>query len=219
VSYFGRQPATPFDVMRTKMVQQAKSKGWRRIAITSPGPGCGKTTITANLAFSLSRQLDLRIIVMELDLRRPALSKALGLREPLYFAKALAGQEPAENHMVCFAENLAFALNSAPAANPSELLQSATAGAVLERLEEVYQPDLVIFDTAPLLVSDDTSALLEHMDAALLVAAAEQTTIEEIDKAESDMAEVTEVMGVVLNKCRYSAPGYGYDYGYGYGDA
>ena len=216
MSFFGKQMATPFDMMRTKIVQQCKSKGWKRLLITSASPKCGKTTITANLAFSLSRQTDLRVMVIELDLRRPSLARMLGLKEPHYFAKVLSGEEPAEDHMVCYANNLIFATNLAAVANPSELLQSARTRETLDALEEYYRPDLVLFDSAPLLASDDTIGFLEHVDSALLVAAAEMTTIEEIDVAESEISEVTEVMGVILNKCRYSSGGYGYEYGYGY---
>ncbi|WP_138465076.1 CpsD/CapB family tyrosine-protein kinase [Poseidonocella sp. HB161398] len=217
VSFFGKQQATPFDMMRTKVVQQAKAKGWKRLVVTSATPKCGKTTITANLAFSLARQSDLRIMVIELDLRRPSLAKVLGLKEPHYFAKALTGDEAPEDHMVCFNGNLAFGTNLAAEANSSELLQSARTREILDELEARYKPDLTVFDTAPLLASDDTIGFLEHVDAALLVAAAEQTTIEELDVAESEISEMTEIMGVVLNKCRYSASGYGYEYGYGYG--
>lgn len=214
VSFFGKQHATPFDIMRTKVVQQAKANNWRRIVVTSPSPRCGKTTIATNLAFSLSRQAEMRIIVVELDLRRPAMAGILGLKEPQYFAKALAGLEAPEDHMVCCANNLAFGTNLAAASNPSELLQSATAKQVLDDLEEKYQPDLMIFDTAPVLASDDTMGFLEHVDAALLVAAAEMTSIKEIDVAESEISEVTQVMGIVLNKCRYTSGGYGYEYEY-----
>lgn len=118
--------------------------------------------------------------------------------------------------MVCCNNNLAFCTNLAAAANPSELLQSAKTQQILEDLENKYQPDLVLFDTAPVLASDDTIGFLEHVDAALIVAAAEMTTIEEVDFTESEIGEVTEVMGVVLNKCRYNTTGYGYEYDYGY---
>ncbi|MBE3638053.1 CpsD/CapB family tyrosine-protein kinase [Mangrovicoccus algicola] len=217
VSFFGKQQAGPFDMMRTKVLQQAKAKGWKRLVVTSATPKCGKTTITANLSFSLARQSDLRVMVIELDLRRPSLARVLGLKEPHYFAKVLAGLEPAEQHLACYGGNLAFGTNLAAEANSSELLQSARTREVLTALEETYRPDLTIFDTAPLLASDDTIGFLEHVDAALLIAAAEQTTIDELDVAESEISEMTEVMGVVLNKTRYAPSGYGYEYGYGYG--
>ncbi len=44
------------------------------------------------------------------------------------------------------------------------------------------------------------------------MAAAETTTVKQIDTCEREIAQVSSVMGVVLNKCRYAGPDYGYDY-------
>ena len=63
------------------------------------------------------------------------------------------------------------------------------------------------------LVSDDVMGFMGQVDAVLLVAAAETTTTKEIDACERELAGQTNVMGVVLNKCRYANEGYGYDYG------
>lgn len=216
VSFFGLQEATPYDMMRTKVVQQARANGWRRIAVTSPTARCGKSTITANLAFSLARHTDLRTIVIETDLRRPALARLLGASQPQLFAKVLGGLDSPENHMLRYGANVAFATNAAPAANPAELLQSSTAKDTLAQIEAAFKPDLILFDTSPLLASDDTIGFLEHVDAAILVAAAEQSSIEEIDVSETEIAGVTQVLGVVLNKCQHASGGMGYDYNYDY---
>ena len=212
VSYFGQNEATPFDVMRTKIVQQMRTNNWTRVAVTSPTASCGKTTTVANLAFSFARQQDIRTMVIEIDLRRPALRGTLGIKTPQYFYKALAGDDPAEDHMIRYKDNLIVASNQGPATNPAELLQSARCEALLSELEAVYKPDVMLFDTSPLLVSDDTLGFLDNVDAGLLVAAAEETRIEQIDTCERDIAERTAVMGVVLNKCRYAKKDYGYNY-------
>ena len=62
----------------------------------------------------------------------------------------------------------------------------------------------------PMLVSDDLMAFVPHLDCVLLVAAAERTRLDEVDKCEQDLAEQTNVLGVVLNKCRYMGEDYGY---------
>ncbi|QDY69763.1 CpsD/CapB family tyrosine-protein kinase [Qingshengfaniella alkalisoli] len=214
VTYFGRQESSPFDMMRTKIVQQARANNWRRIAVTSPTPGCGKSTLVANLAFSLARQTDIRTIVIETDMRRPMLSKLIGSTEKHVFARVLTGQDAIADHLVSYGGNVAFGTNDIPSGNSSELLQSGAAQDALRRIEKDYEPDLIIFDTSPLMVSDDTIGFLEHVDATVLVAAAETTSVEQVDVAEAEIAEVTQVLGVVLNKCRYSSGGYGYDYGY-----
>jgi capsular exopolysaccharide synthesis family protein len=201
-------------MMRTKVIQQIRANNWRRILVTSPTPKCGKTTITANLAFSFGRQADFRTLVIETDMRRPELAHLLGVKENLRFARVLSGEEPAEAHMLAYGTNLAFAANKVPAENPSDLLLSGVAREKIIELEKTYAPDLVLFDAPPLLASDDTAAFLDFVDAAILVAAAEETSIHEVDVAESEIAAATNVLGVVLNKSRYSASAYGYEDGY-----
>jgi len=63
-----------------------------------------------------------------------------------------------------------------------------------------------------MLVSDDAMAVMGQIDCVLIIAAAESTTIKEIDRCERELATQTNVLGVVLNKCRYMEEGYGYDY-------
>lgn len=205
--------AIPFDVMRTKLLQQMRANSWRRVAITSPGSACGKTMVSLNLAFSLARQADIRIMVIELDLRRPSMARVLGIGQKSSFASVLDGTAPAEAHMVRNGINLIFATNHSPAHNPAELLQGAGSASVLDAIEARYRPDVMIFDMPPMLVNDDTIAFLDQVDCALLVGAAEKSTIDEIDRCEQDLAARTHVLGVVLNKCRYLEQSEGYGYG------
>lgn len=210
VSFFGGPEASSFDIMRTKFVQQAKAKGAKRIVVTSPGPGCGKTTTTANLAFSLARQGDLRTIVVDIDLRRPNFGAILGIQKAQQFSGALAHEADPMDHMCRIGANLIVATNAVPVSNPSELIQSHSAQEMLAELERHFDPDFILFDAPPVLTSDDTIGFLEHCDAALIVAAAEQSSIEELDVTEAEVASVSTVLGVVLNKCRYTATNYDY---------
>lgn len=213
-AFSGGQDGAAYDMLRTKVLQQLKSNGWKRIVVTSPTPRCGKTTITANLAFSLARQQDLRTLVVEADMRRPELAKMLGIKKNCAFARVLSGQEPASDHMLAYGNNLALGTNQVPAANSSELLHSAMAREQIEALEKLYAADVVLFDAAPMMASDDTVGFLDFADAALIVAAAEQTSIDEVDVTEQEVAASTNVLGVVLNKSRYTRPSYGYEEGY-----
>ena len=111
--------------------------------------------------------------------------------------------------------NFAFAVNRTPTANPAELLQGVHGAEVLDRIEAQYAPDIMIFDMAPMLVADDTIGFLDQVDCALLVAAAERSTLEEVGKCEADLAARTNSLGVVLNKCRYRDTAESYGYGYG----
>ncbi len=204
----------PFEIMRTKLLLQMRANNWRRIAITSPTSGCGKTTMSVNLAFCLARQTELRVMLIDLDLRRPSVAPTLGVTRDLQLSRALAGETPVEAHMMRIGANFAFAVNKSPTSNSAELLQGVHAAEVLDRIEAEYAPDIILFDTAPMLVADDTIGFLDQVDCALLIAAAERSTLEEVGKCEAELTARTNVLGVVLNKCRYRDKAENYGYGY-----
>lgn len=212
VAFEGGREAVTFDVMRTKLLQQMRANNWRRLAITSPSASCGKSTIALNLGFSLARQADMRTVVAELDLRRPSLAKTLGLRTQHSFARVLEGNARFEDQVERYGKNLIFATNHSPFRNPAELLHSPSVTTVLADIEARYDPSIMIFDMPPMLVGDDAMAFMGQVDCVLLIAAAETSTIKEIDICERDLAAQTNVLGVVLNKCRYMERGYGYGY-------
>ena len=73
-------------------------------------------------------------------------------------------------------------------------------------------PDVILVDMPPMLATDDVVAFLPNVDAVLLVAAAGASQIAEVDDCERELSERTNVMGVILNKCRYISDKYNYKY-------
>lgn len=212
VTFSGGPESVHFDVMRTRLLQVMRANGWRRVAITSPGPDCGKSTLALNLAFSLGRQPNLRTLLLEMDLRRPALARMLGLRNKNHFASVLEGIEPFPKNAVRHGENLAIATQSGAIRSPAELLHSPSAAIAMDAIEAEYDPAVILCDLPPVFSSDDAMAVMGHMDAALILAAAESTTVKEIDRCEREVAAQTNVIGVILNKCRYLEKDFSYDY-------
>lgn len=212
VTFTGGPEAVHFDVMRTRLLQLMRANGWRRIAITSPGPGCGKSTLALNLAFSFGRQPNLRTLLLEADLRRPSLARMLGLRNQNHFVRVLEGIESFPANAVRYGDNLAIATQSGPVRSSAELLHSPATAQALDAIEAEFDPAVILFDLPPLFASDDAMAVMGHMDAAIILAAAESTTIKEIDRCEREVASQTNVIGVILNKCRYMEKDFGYDY-------
>lgn len=213
VTFAGGSDAVSFDALRTRLLQQMRAQGWRRVAITSPGAGCGKTTLALNLAFSLARQPEVRTLLAEMDLRRPSMTRVLATPpDRASLAQVLAGERSFEDCALRLGQNLMLAANGTPARDAAELLASAAAAQALTRIEETYAPDIVIFDMPPMLVIDDMMAFAGQVDCVLLVAAAEASTVKEVDTCERELAAQTNVLGVVLNKCRYIDRGTGYGY-------
>lgn len=213
VAHRAGDESTAFDLMRVNLVRQLQEHRWSRVAITSPGAGCGKTTVALNLAFSLARLTDIRVMVLELDLRRPSMMRSLGIERRQDFAGVLAGKEAPEEQITRWGRNLAFGLNSAQVPNSAELLSSDRAADMIDVIEDTFRPDIMLFDMPPMMVGDDTLAFIDQVDCALMIAAAEETAITQIQQCGKELAAHTQVLGVVLNKCRLMASheNYGYD--------
>lgn len=211
VTFERRDPVhATFDMMRTKALRMMRDKGWTSLGITSPTAGCGKTTVGLNLAFSFAHQADMHTVLMDLDLRRPAVAKHIGLTRQQSMASVLQGTRDLPENFVRYGENLAIGTSARGIRSASELLQHAATARVLADLKTAFQPDIMIYDLPPMLVNDDVMAFLPHVDCVLLVAAAERSRLDEIDKCEQDLAEQSNVIGVILNKCRYPGEDYGY---------
>lgn len=209
-SYESGPGAAEIDKLRTRLLQQMRANGWRRVAITSPGPNCGKSVLAMNLGFSLARQSDQRTLVAEIDLRRPSIARALGISGRETFARVLEGVARVEDCAVRAGPHLAFLTNTGPTRHSAELLQSARTRDVLETIDARYAPTVFLFDLPPMTAGDDAIAFADRVDCVLIVAGAGTTTAAEIDVCERDLASQTNVLGVVLNKCRYMPAESGY---------
>ncbi|MEM9341737.1 MAG: CpsD/CapB family tyrosine-protein kinase [Pseudomonadota bacterium] len=192
-----------YDRLRTKVLQQCRDNGWKRIAVTSATKGCGKTTTCANLAASFTRQRDRSMILFDMDMRRPELARTLGFKAEAGFAEVLEGKARFEEAALRLSANVACSPNARANPNPALLMLQDRTPELLNEIEARYQPDLMVFDTPPILSTDDTVAMLKYVDCAIIIAAAETTTTKHVDECEKELAEQTNILGVILNKCKY----------------
>lgn len=191
--------AAPFDILRTKVLLQMRQNGWKRLAITSPMPKSGKTTTACNLALGLGRQGDLRAILMDLDLRDPSVDRFFEARPPHGIGDLLTGKVDFQDQALRFGDNVACSMALHPEADPTRMLLADETAEVIERIESTYKPDVMIFDLPSVLVNDDTRAFLKNADCALIVIRANATRYSQLDTCEREIAEQTNVVGVVLN--------------------
>lgn len=209
-----KKDSSSFDLLRTKIQLQMEKNDWKRLAITSPKKSSGKTTICANLTYALSRQESKRTILFDFDMRRPAIAKMLGLTPKRSTADLLRGQVDFAEQAIRIGPNVAVSCNPSSSPSPSDLFLDPRTLSRLNEIENEYDPDIVIFDLPPLHAGDDATAFFPNVDCVLLIAESEKCTIQQIDTAEREIAEHTNFMGVVLNKCRYPEEQEGYGYGY-----
>lgn len=202
-----------FDVLRTRLLKVMRDTGWKRIAVTSPTKGCGKTVVSTNLAFSFARHEELRVMLFDLDLKAPRMASVLGQREKRNAAWLLTGERGPEDHLIRVEEKLAVSLNTERVRDSAELIESSQTARTLEDIQERFRPDITIYDLPPMLVNDDALAFMPNVDCALLVAAAGQTRATQIDECEGLLTEYGNFLGVLLNK-HVSQPTDSYYYGY-----
>lgn len=206
VTQVANEKATPFDILRTKVLLQMRQNGWKRLAVTSPMPSSGKTTIASNLALGLSRQTDLRSMLLDLDLRDPSVASFFGATPKHGIGDVLTGHVEFADQAMRYGDNVAFSMATVPEKDPTRLLLAEETVTVLDEIEKTYKPDIMIFDLPSVLVNDDTRAFLKNVDCALIVVRASKTRYGQFDTCEQEIAEHTNVLGVALNAYRHAGP-------------
>lgn len=191
-----------FDILRTRLLHAMQERGWKRIAVTSPTHGCGKTFIAANLALSLARRPSSRTVLLDLELRQPGLAELLGLTDAHPILDFLNGEQPLESHFRRVGRTLALGLNNTAMPDAAEVLQEPSTTEALAAMIQQLDPDFVLIDAPPVLVSDDVLALLPLVDAVLLIVDGTKTTAKEVRACERLFEGQCPLMGVVLNRAQ-----------------
>lgn len=217
---YPRSPvAEAYRVFRANLEFLAVDGPIRSVVVTSTGPVEGKTTTAANLAIALA-QAGKRVILVDADLRRPAMHRLFGCSNSVGVSTALL-QEPSNNiarHLVrTEVENLLLMPSGPLPPNPAELLGSKRAADLVRQLSELA--DVVILDSPPVLAVADPVLLARYCDAALLVILTEKTQAEALRRAKEQLEQSgVPHMGVVLNRVPLSSDGYYYRYRHYYSD-
>jgi protein-tyrosine kinase len=207
--------SSAFDMLRTQVIQEMDSKQWRMLAITSPTMGCGKTLTACNLALSIARLPERRVLLLDLDLRRPHVAASLGLTNNLGTVSVLQNKAPLHAAIVRVAIDryrLDVLITEQSVSNASEWVASRSMKALLETLRRDLPHHIIILDTPPMLATDDFLNILPEVDCTLLVAAVGTSTVSDIEHCKRHL-QSSNIVRVVLNKVRESNRPY---YGYGY---
>ena len=183
-----------------------RQNNWTRLGITSPMPNSGKSTIACNLALGLGRQKEFRSMLFDLDLRDPSVAEFFAQEPEVGLSSVLDGQEHFEDQAKRIGDNLIVSMADRPESDPARIMLSERTVDTLDDIQRAYQPDLMIFDLPSVLVNDDTRAFLKNVDCALIVSRANKTRYSQFDICEREIAEHTNVLGVVLNAYRNADP-------------
>ena len=189
-----------FDLLRTRMLSVCRENGWRRVGVSSPTKGCGKSTICVNLAFSLARQARMRVLLLDLDLRHPRLAPILGATDAPMITDLLTGAIKPDAFFRRVEENLIVGLGAGNVRDSAEMLQDPDSVQRVTEAVAMIEPDIVLCDLPPVLVGDDVLGFLPHLDCLMMVVAAGMTRPDELEDAERLITGQTNFLGVLLNR-------------------
>ncbi|HHH11798.1 MAG TPA: hypothetical protein ENK23_06980 [Sorangium sp.] len=169
------------------------------LAVTSPGPGEGKTTCAINLAMALAEHGRDRVLLVEANVRSPKIGVALGFMPPLCFTRQMSQHldEPSAPWRVvaAFYDNL-HVLPVDPSQLQGKLLSPPAIKVAIEQLRQADYKYIVV-DCPPVLGSADVNVIEDLVDEVLLVAKVGGTTREQL-LAAADHIAPAEFLGTVL---------------------
>src|ERR1700678_3785733 len=221
------QISEAFRALRTSLLLSQADHPPQVILVTSAVPREGKTTAAVNLAITLA-QLGDRTLLMDSDLRKPGIRRALNLTggKEVGLSSYLAGVSTLDEVLMPHPTiNNLVALTTGPVPpSPADLLSSQRMREAISDLRHRFK--FVVIDSPPVMAATDAVILSVLTDGVLLVVRSGETPKEAFTRTRDLLAAVkSRLLGVVLNAVDSSAPDYYYSYryypyayGYGYGE-
>ena len=182
------------------------------IMLTSSMPSEGKSTLSANLSITLGFASS-KTLLVDADMRRGQLHKRFGIKNDFGLAEHIQDGLPLEKviHKTNF-ENLDFIPCGQYPSQPGELLMSERFRESIATLRQKY--DFVIFDSPPILLTDDAASFATRADAVLFVVRAGYTRMRQVRTSlEALNRRGVNVYGLIVNFIDHREPGY-YSYRY-----
>jgi len=187
----------------------------KTLSITSSREREGKSTTAYALARTIAK-MDLRVLMIDADLRRPSVHRFFGVPNKLGLSELLsANAELAEVVQNTDFENLFVVASGTLPPSPTELLAHSTLDTVLAKARELY--DVVIVDGPPILGMADALLIAAKVDGVVFVAEAEGGTRASLRRALARLNTASpDVLGVIVEKFFADASDDYYYYSYNY---
>jgi len=194
----GKVGAEGFRTLRSRLYQVSGMRPLCKVLITSTLPGEGKTFVAINLALSIARQPNKRVLLIDADLRVGGGHEVLGASNSRGLSDYLRGTADEFEVIQKDADsNLCFISKGSHVPNPSELLLGDRMKALLDRMTPAF--DWVILDSPPILAVHDPSCLADLCDGVVMVVRAGATSEDGARKAAAEFRD-KHLIGVVLNQ-------------------
>lgn len=204
-----------FRTLRSRLYKIASTRKLKRVLITSGVAAEGKTFVASNLAQSIIQQPELRVLLIDADLRSSRMHLLFGTQSCPGLSDYLRGE--ADEYGVMqkgSSENLFLIPGGNLVSNPSELLLSDRMKQLLNTVTPVF--DWIIIDSPPTLPVHDATVLADMVDGVLFVIRAGSTDAEIVERTAAEF-QGKNLLGVVLNRVQ-KTDSYGEQYQNYYGE-
>ncbi|HET8704840.1 MAG TPA: polysaccharide biosynthesis tyrosine autokinase [Pseudomonadales bacterium] len=193
-----RRFAESMRTIRTGVVLSGLVNPHKVILITSTQPAEGKTTVAMNLAIALG-QLEQKVLLIDADMRRPAVSNYLGLSNNAPGLSNLAAGVDSLKKCITHVEGIDIMPAGVIPPNPLELLSSTRFKNLLESLEKIY--DRIVVDSAPTAAVSDALILSSYANTVIYVVKADSTPTKAAKNGINRLLQINAPLaGVVLNQ-------------------
>ncbi len=175
----------------------------RKILISSVSPKGGSSTTVANLGIILARE-ERKVLLVDTDLRRPSLHELFELSNAKGLVDLFSGNVQIKEVVQETGINgLSVLTAGSKPPDPGLLIQSKKMRDIVKNLEERYE--ILIFDSAPLLIKNDAILLRSYLDDIVIVLKNKQNSYQDISMIDELLKNANiDPMGVVLNLYKYS---------------
>jgi polysaccharide biosynthesis transport protein len=208
------QFAESFRALRTSLLLSTAGHPPVTILLTSATPSEGKTTVSTNLACVLA-QRDVRVLLIDADLRRPTVHHRFGLNGRIGLTTVLTGSSTLEEAIqhVPDVPNLDILASGPVPPFPTEMLGSQVMTDLLEKLKGMYTH--IVIDSPPLLSVTDGVVLAREADAVVLIVRHGKSSKHIVRRARDLLLRAgAPLTGIALNAVDLNSPEYYGYYGY-----
>jgi capsular exopolysaccharide synthesis family protein len=203
--------AEQFQFLGVRLQHLRRERPLKKLLITSTIPKEGKSMVAANLACALARRTHQKVLLVEGDVRRPALATIFGISKIPGLCELLQSEGSISSNIYYLDRPALWLLPAGTAKiNPLQLLQSAKLPALFDQLAELF--DWIVIDSPPVLPVADTSIWMRLADGIVLVTRQGKTEKGQLKRG-LEAIDQKKVVGAVLN-CRRRPAHSDYYYGY-----
>ena len=193
--------------IRTTVLKAVRQHGHKSVVFASGLPGSGTTTVVCNLGVNAAK-IDLKVLIIDANLRRPAIHRILGVQEGPGLGDVLKGKATLEDAIQpTEVPNLSVLSVGIDREHAYERFNTSVMTELLRGAGERF--DLILIDAPPAVVSGDAVALISQADAVAMVVRAYSEKRGLVARVRNQFGESkAEFLGVIVNAVRSSAGGY-----------